>query len=272
MPSKARRFSLSTPCLSLHFRFTGRWCVSLSLRGITLPSCVVGYQTVDAIQRGKFKALAVQFENVAGGEIAVRDLVTVANPAGGVVLNTSSDQIWVWDTTAADWVKYFSRKPRGESTITWCKAGETTETTDTLAAGTTFFFYRGGSATTSLTLAGAVKELAGQEQYTVTRGKFVFMSYPWPVALSIAGFDANQASPSGGLVINTTSDQIWRWNTEKADWDKYFCRKLRGETAVTWCKAGETSETTDSIPAGEGFFFYRGGSATETITFSAPAN
>ncbi len=240
--------------------------------GVFAKTSIVGYQTVEGISQGKFKALAVQFEDIAGGEIAVKDLVTVANPSGGLVISTGADQIWVWDTAAADWVKYYTYKPRGVQSFTWCNAGKTTETTDTIAAGTTFFFFRGGSAATSLTLSGAVKEIVGQKQYTASQGKFVFMSYPWPTALPIAGFEANQTSPSGGLVISTGTDQIWRWNTEEADWDKYYVYKPRGVQSFTWCNAGKTTATTDTIPAGEGFFFYRGGSAIETITLSAPEN
>ena len=148
----------------------------------------------------------------------------------------------------------------------------TTETSDTLDAGTTFFFYRGGSAATSLTLAGAVKDIKGQQQYSVSGGKYVFMSYPWPIELPIAGFDKSQANPAGALAISATADQIWRWNTAKADWDKYFYRKGRGVTTPVWCAAGTTTETTDTVPVGEGFFFYRGGSATETVTLAAPNN
>ena len=166
-------------------------------------------------------------------------------------------------------MKYFTYKPRGAKTYTWCNAGSTTETTDTISSGTTFFFYRGGSAATDLTLAGAVREFKGQQQYTISDSKFVFMAYPWPFALKIAGFEAYQMSPSGGLTIGGGADQIWRWDTEKADWDKYFYRKGRGVTTPVWCKSGETNETTDEIPVGEGFFFYRGGAA-DTVTFAAP--
>ena len=54
---------------------------------------------------------------------------------------------------------------------------------------------------------------------------------------------------------------------------KYYYRKVGTAAAVGWCKLGATTVTTDSIPAGEGFFFYRGDGATvDTITFTPPVS
>ena len=86
--------------------------------------------------------------------------------------------------------------------------------------------------------------------------------------MSIANFKNYQGAPKGGKSIGDGCDQIWRWNTTNNDWDKYFYRS----TNTSWCKKGDTSETDHTIPAGEGFFFYRGvGGATDTVTFSYSA-
>lgn len=232
---------------------------------------VVGYQTVEGIQGDQFKALAVQFENVAGGEIAVKDLVQVGNPAGAASVLDTADQIWRWNTESATWDKYFFRAQRGTA-YGWCRAGETSETADTIPAGETFFFRRGTGATaTGLTIAGAVREFEGSSVYSVSSDQLVFMANPWPVETTIKDFANFQASPAGAASILDTADQIWRWNTASATWDKYFYRKQR-TTVYGWCKAGETSETTDTIPAGEGFFFRRGtGAAQDTVSFAAPS-
>ena len=81
------------------------------------------------------------------------------------------------------------------------------------------------------------------------------------------------ASPAGAGSIGTTTDQIWRWDTAGNDWVKYFYRSGRGvpANAVGWTKAGESAITTDVIPAGEGFFFFRGGSSNVSITFTYPS-
>lgn len=78
------------------------------------------------------------------------DYYTTGSAAGANSLLTSADQIWLWDTTAADWVKYFYRVQRG-TVYGWCKQGETAATTDTIPVGKGFFFYRGGSATATIT-------------------------------------------------------------------------------------------------------------------------
>ena len=187
-------------------------------------------------------------------------------------MNTGADQIWLWDTTAADWKKYFYRVQRGVVTG-WCKQGETAATTDTIATGMTFFFRRGsGVASTSLTLAGAVKEATGTSSATLSGGQFAFVSYPWPVTFTIANM-ANYyttGSASGQGQLNTGADQIWLWDTTADDWVKYFYRVQRG-VVTGWCKQGETTATTDTIPVGKGFFFRRASGASEaTITFTAP--
>ena len=220
---------------------------------------------------GQFVPLAVQFENI-GENLAfpIAELITVGDPAGAASLGTQADQIWLWDTTAADWKKYFYRVQRGVVTG-WCKQGETTATADTIAAGATFFFYRGGSSTTSITLAGAVKGSTGTSTATLANGQFAFVSFPWPVEFTIANTATyyTTGEAAGAASLGTQADQIWLWDTTVADWVKYFYRVQRG-VVTGWCKQGETTATTDTIPVGKGFFFYRGGSATATITFTAP--
>ena len=67
------------------------------------------------------------------------------------------------------------------------------------------------------------------------------------------------------------SDQIWRWNTASAAWTKYFYYSSRGQTR--WVVSTDTTTaTTDTIPAGEGFFFQRAaGAASATISIAAPS-
>ena len=100
-----------------------------------------------SISGGQYVALGVQFESCAGGAIAVKDLVTVANPTASTAMG-NSDQIWRWNTATAEWTKYFSYKPRG-GTAHWVVSTDTSaETTDTIPAGEGFFFQRAGNAAT----------------------------------------------------------------------------------------------------------------------------
>ena len=158
--------------------------------------------------------------------------------------------------------------------VGWCKLGSAVVTTDTVRNGDTVFFYRGdGGVATTLTLSGAVMPFEASATYTTPEaGNFKFMAYPWPCAMPIADFDKYQSAPkgaaNGGL---TTPDKIWLWDSDANDWVKYYYRKVGTQAAVGWCKNGAAIVTTDTIPAGEGFFFYRGDGATvDTITFTPP--
>ena len=250
-------------------------CAAVAFQSSAVESGIVGYQTVDAPAAGNYKALSVAFDNIGeSAEFPIAELITCASPKGGAAAITTADQIWLWDTDANDWVKYYYRKVGTQAAVGWCKAGETTVTTDTIGAGETFFFRRGGGgAATTLMLSGAVKEFTAQAVYDApSAGNYKFIGYPWPVALPIAGFEKFQGAPKGGAAAITTADQIWLWDTEANDWVKYYYRKVGTQTAVGWCKAGETTVTTDSIPAGVGFFFRRGGGGSaDTITFTYSA-
>jgi hypothetical protein len=70
-----------------------------------------------------------------------------STPAGSASIDDTADQIWRWDTTNAQWTKYFFRKQRS-TVYGWCTSGETTATEDVIPAGEGFFFRRGSGAAT----------------------------------------------------------------------------------------------------------------------------
>lgn len=74
---------------------------------------------------------------------------------------------------------------------------------------------------------------------------------------------------------STSGDQLWRWDTANATWTKYcYYKKPRTDPAeIFWTKIvnnkAEGTETTDTIPAGETFFFLRaGGTEPATLTLA----
>ena len=210
------------------------------------------------------------FENVDGSDVAIKDLVTVGTPVGGGSYGVA-DQIWVWNTESASWTKYFYYSGRGVKQ--WrVNGGPAVETTDTIPTGTTFFFCRASTAsgTTTLTLSGKVKALDGESSFTVSANQLAFASNPWPIAMNVKDINSYYTSgePVGGGSIGV-SDQIWVWNTESASWTKYFYYSGRG-TKQWRVSGGAAAETSDSIPAGVGFFFQRAStaSAPATITFT----
>lgn len=238
------------------------------LRGRHGLPLIVGYNTVSGISANQYVALGTVFEAVDGTDIAIKGLVAVGNPVGSGAYG-GADQIWVWNTADAAWTKYFYYSGRGVTQ--WRKVGETTETTDTIRTGITFFFCRSSSATgtTTLTLSGKVKELEGDSSFTVTANQLAVASNPWPIALNVKDFSNYYTSgaPVGSGAYGG-ADQIWVWNTEAASWTKYFYYSGRGVTQ--WRAVGGAVQTEDTIPAGIGFFFQRSSSATApaTITFT----
>lgn len=226
----------------------------------------MGYTVSESVSASQYIALGTTFTDVSGANIAIKDLVKAETPVGAA---STGDQIWVWDTTSATWTKYFYRvSARSGATKTWCKLGETAETTDTIAPGTTFFFLRDSNgAATTLTLAGAVKPLDATSTFTVAASQLAFASNPFPVSMLVTDLSSKYTtgSPVGAA---STGDQVWLWDTANSTWDKYFYRvSARSGATKTWCKVGETVETSDSIPAGKGFFFQRDSNGdTATIT------
>ena len=196
--------------------------------------------------------------------IPVTELFTVASPKGGLSFANAADQIWVYDI-AGGWNKYYYRTANKN----WCKQGTSTTTTDTLDrnSGATVFFRRAtGSAATTLTLSGAVKEFSAQTVYSgIAAGTFRFIAYPWPVAFPLNNLKNCQTSVKGGLSFANAADQVWTYDMSNNNWVKYFYSSAKKGYVL---KGGST--VTDAVvPAGEGFFFRRAtGAATETITFT----
>ena len=107
--------------------------------------------TVPEITASQYVALGVSFENVVGGDIAVKDLVKVGTPVGGGSLGGGTDQIWRWNRTSSSWTKYFFYSSRG--TTLWAKEGEKVASSDTIPAGEGFFFQRASTDKASATIS-----------------------------------------------------------------------------------------------------------------------
>lgn len=71
-------------------------------------------------------------------------------PKGAPTAQDSADQIWLWDTTTSDWVKYYYKLPNKA----WAKATDKSLCTDAdvIPAGEGFFFKRSTSASGNETI------------------------------------------------------------------------------------------------------------------------
>lgn len=229
----------------------------------------MGYATINGVEAAQYVPLAAQFENVAGGAIAVKDAVTVS-PGQASNTKTAADQIWRWNTQTASWTYYFLCLDKRAGIMNqWVKDGDKVETTDTIPAGETFFFKRSSAATqpASLTLAGGVMDMSKSVSFSVTGAQLAFIANPWPIELPIKDFAkfVTGGEPKGSNT-KTAADQIWFWNTETSTWTYYFlCLDKRAGIENLWVKDGEKAETADKIPVGKGIFFKRSSAASETV-------
>ena len=230
----------------------------------------VGYNTIN-VQADRLFGYGIQFTAVSGvEEIAVKDVLSVDDPKGQAELGDAADQIWLWDTSAMNWKRYFFRSSRGKVTG-WCKEGETTVTTDTMKNGDGFFFRRSSAAVGNVTISGALKAVDATP-ITLTADRLHFVCNPWPTEISIVDFYNNSiiANPKGQAELGDAADQIWLWDTSTMNWKRYFFRSSRGNV-TGWCKDGETVVTSDKIGVGQGFFFRRSSAADSTITWEKPS-
>lgn len=235
-------------------------CAAMSAVAQVESQNIVGYDS-KALTKGTFYALGTQFEKVQDptAVFAISNLVVTINPKTGITLNNNVDQIHVW--TGSSWAKYYHYTGVG-----YVKDGETTETTDTLTFGTGFFFRKGNDLTKngSSSFSGQVSQ-SNQVTRTLTKGTFVFMTNPWPSPLGIAQFKNSITNPKTGVTLNNNVDQVHLWTG--SSWTKYF-----NYTAVGYVKDGETTETTDVIPLGMGFFIRKGNDLTKNgvLTLTSP--
>lgn len=191
------------------------------------------------------------------------------------------DQIWRWDTSVNKWAKYGYQKPARTGTAAWRKYDADNNTfieltvADVVLPGETFLYFRGGSATATLTLSGAVKEFSASPTYTISKANYQFVARPWPIGfkLSEIGEIATWSSLASAPGWGGTMDQIWRWDTVANKWAKYGYQKPARTGTAAWRKYDATNNAfvdltdSDAIAADEGFLYFRGGSAVLTLTF-----
>ena len=224
----------------------------------------MGYVT-GTVTKNKYTVVPVQFKTVGGttDTVYVKDLISESNAAaGGSYTASAADKILKWDP-ASGYTTYF--RYNGVTPNIWCKQGETTETTDTVSVGESVFYKKGTLKNGSFTQAGAVFT-GDSATFSLPKNKYSLIAYPWPVAIAVKDVGALITNAGvGGSATASGADKIMLWD-ETTGYVTYF-RK----TGDVWCKEGETTETTDTIPAGAGFFIKKGTLKDGTITFTKPA-
>ena len=212
-------------------------------------------------------------------EIPVKDVLTVDNPVSGTSFGDTADQIWLWDATAMNWVKYYYKHTgRGTSKkiIGWVNQAVdgAEETLDTMKNGDAFFFRRATGTAGNVTIAGAIKA-TNANPITLKADRLHFVCNPWPISINVSSLTDYVSTPVSGTSFGDTADQVWLWDATAMNWIKYYYKHTgRGSSkkVIGWVNQAVdgTDETSDQIGVGYGFFFRRATGTDATLTWAKP--
>ena len=240
---------------------------------------VVGYQNI-AINPG-FNMISFNFQPLDGSEdISIQDFV---NNKGDLVAGTgagTSDQIQVWDGTKFTVYFYKAYKATNPNKFTlgpaWVSTtAATTPTTDTVKRGSGVWFARPTTATAgAITVSGAIN--AASKTHDIAAGfNMISSAFPVDMALNNGPIDWVTCGAVAGTGAGT-SDQIQVWDGSKFSVYFYKAYKATNPNKFTlgpaWVSTtAATTPTTDTIPAGKGFWYTRPStSAAGTLIQTSP--
>jgi hypothetical protein len=214
---------------------------------------VVGYQTSN-LASNQYTALGWQFSLVGGEtEIPIASITNYPNVDTGGGFN-SADGIRVFYGQNSTYTNYY-RNPAG-----WFRAGGLATTTDTIKPGQMVMFYK---RTTATTLIQAGEVINQDVIINVASNQYTAMSNPFPVEIPIASITNYPNTDTGGGF--NSADGIRVFYGSNSTYTNYY------RNPAGWFKAGGLATTTDTIPPGAGFMFYKR-TAASTITFDTPLN
>ena len=242
-------------------------------------SNVVGYSTVDV--SNQYTMIGLNWETVGAAEMAINDLFGKDQLVAGANVN-AADQIQVWNGTEFEVYFFKAKKTSGAGKFTyensWVKSSAATvPTTDTIPAGTGFWFKRYGDTNRTLVLNGGVKGVTNEKAITST---YTMMGSAFPCDVILNGTDTNPSlfdwknCSCAGANVNA-ADQIQVWNGTEFEVYFFKAKKTSGAGKFTyensWVKSSAaTVPTTDTIPAGKGFWYKRYGETTTKLVENSP--
>jgi len=230
---------------------------------------VVGYQTI-TIKPG-FTMLSANFAAVSNTptSVSMQNLFATNGLYAGQTSGTA-DQIQIWD--GSKFVIYYYQAYK--STVpnkflagpAWVKTPGTA-TTDFVPSGTGFWFNRPTSSalTSSVTVAGQVVS-AATNVFALQQG-FNMIGSSYPVAFPLNNGPFNWTNATAGQTSGT-ADQIQVWDGSK--FTIYYYQMYKSTVpnkflaGPAWVKTPGTA-TTDSIPAGTGFWYNKYGTGTNIV-------
>ena len=223
--------------------------------------------------------IALNFQPLNGSEeIAISNLVQDTSTLVAGNDANSSDRIQVWDGTA--FTTYFYRAnrttmPKWTKGPGWVKNGDVSNLTgDTISRGHGVWFARPSTAEAgTIIVSGAVN--AASKTHNISAGfNMISSAFPTDLALNGGAIDWVACGAVAGNDANS-ADKIQVWDGEA--FTTYFYRANRTTMpkwtkGPGWVKNGDVANlTTDSIPAGKGFWYARpSSSAAGTLVETSP--
>ena len=199
-------------------------------------------------------------------EISIQDFIgNKADLVAGTAA-ANSDRIQVWDGTAFTTYFYRMYKSNNPNKFTlgpaWVKSSAaTTPTTDTVKRGFGVWFARPTTAEAgTITVSGAIN--AASKTHDILAG-FNMISSAFPCDMKFNGGAIDWVSCgaiAGTAAANSDRIQVW----DGAAFTTYFYRMYKSNNpnkftlGPAWVKSSAaTTPTTDTIPAGKGFWYAR---------------
>ena len=265
--------------------FAAAVAATMFAMGDGVESGIVGYQQITIDKQ--YTILGCNFKNADNSVFAISNFIPYVEGMVTAKTETGADQIMVRqaDTSYKTYFMCNGYSGKGAGTYKefldkqWCRADQTgSVTTDTISNGTGFWFVRPGAdlAPITITVAGGIEALSVKPVELVQQYRIV--ANPYPVDLPVTNIP--YASGMATAKTETGADQIQVRQPDTSYKIYFMCNGYSGKGAGTykeyldkqWCRADQTgSVTTDTIPAGAGFWYIKGdASADVTLTFNSP--
>ncbi len=229
--------------------------------------------------------IAFNFQPLDGTEnVSIQDFVSNKDALIAGAAATSADQIQVWDGSKFSVYFYRAYKANNPNKFTlgpaWVRSDAAgTPTTDTVPRGSGVWFARPDSASAgSITVSGAIN--AASKTHSIAAGfNMISSAFPVAMALNNGPIDWETCGAVAGAAA-TSADQIQIWDGSK--FSVYFYRAYKATNpnkftaGPAWVSsAAASTPTTDTIPAGKGFWYARpstasAGTLVETSPLAAP--
>ncbi len=236
-------------------------CASFSAFAQVESSNIVGYNSGLSLVAGNYNMLSAPFTSVGSTTgVKIKNMFSDNSVfvAGGSSVDADTISIWENGAYSRDYIY------SADAGNVWASVADTfTETEDTIPVGTGFWLYRQGNAVASLTIAGQV--VTTNVNVDIVAANFNFLSNPFAAPLKIKNMFVNNALfVAGGSSVDADTISLWENGAYSRDYI------YSADAGNVWASVADTfTETEDEVPAGQGFWVFRQGSAV-TVTLDCP--